>query len=359
MKTLSVVGARPQFVKAAVVSRALEKQESITDVLVHTGQHFDSGMSDIFFEELEIKQPSYNLQINDLSHGAMTGRMLERIEEVLLSEQPDCVVVYGDTNSTLAGALAANKLHIDVAHVEAGLRSFDFAMPEEVNRVLTDRLSRVLYCPTDAAVENLRREGFEHFDCRVVKCGDVMEDAARFYSNKASSHSQIIDDLGLDGIRFVLCTMHRAENTDDPKRLAKLVEGLNTLGKDLNVVIPLHPRTRAALSKFGLNLQATIIEPVGYLDMIALIDRASLVLTDSGGLQKEAYFFDTYCITLRDETEWVELVDHGFNVLVGCESDKLIKEVERLVGKPFERTIELYGGGRAADEIVKDLLENY
>ena len=276
MKILTVIGARPQFIKAAAVSRALAACEDVHEVIVHTGQHFDANMSDIFFDEMDIPKPDHHLEINGVSHGAMTGRMMEKIEEILLTEKPDFVLVYGDTNSTLAGALAAKKLHFRVAHVEAGLRSFNMAMPEEVNRIVTDRISDVLYCPTDTAVGNLEREGFEHYDCRIAKTGDVMEDAARYYASRAEAR--------------------------------ELVEGLNEIGERETIVMPLHPRTKAAIRKQGLTLNVTQIAPVGYFDMVTLLRHATLVLTDSGGLQKEAYFFDSYCVTLRDQTEWV---DHG------------------------------------------------
>ena len=355
MKILTIIGARPQFIKAAAVSRAFAERDDITEVIVHTGQHFDTNMSDVFFEELEIPKSDYRLEINSLSHGAMTGRMIERIEEIIFSVKPDCLMVYGDTNSTLAGALAARKLQIKVVHVEAGLRSFNMAMPEEVNRILTDRISDVLYCPTDTAIANLKSEGFDHYDCRIVKSGDVMEDAARFYAARAKERSTILADLGLVGERFLLCTLHRAENTDDPARLSELVAGLNAVSKNHVIVMPLHPRTKAALEKQGLTLNVKLIDPVGYFDMVTLLANSSLVLTDSGGLQKEAYFFDSYCVTMRDQTEWVELVDHGFNVLVGAEHTKLVSEVQRLLNKPFERTIKLYGGGNAAGQIAADL----
>lgn len=358
MKILTIVGARPQFIKAAAVSRAFAGRDGIDEVLVHTGQHFDDNMSSIFFEQLGIPRPDHHLEIHSLSHGAMTGRMLEKIEEVVLEEVPDCLMVYGDTNSTLAGALAARKLAVTVVHVEAGLRSFDMAMPEEVNRILTDRISDILYCPTDTAVRNLEAEGFRNYGCRIVQCGDVMEDAALFYADRARANSTILEELDLARGEFHLCTLHRAENTDQPDRLRELVEGLNELSRDYKIVLPLHPRTKAALQQQGLELGAQLIDPVGYLDMIALLDGASVVLTDSGGLQKEAYFFNTHCVTMRDQTEWVELVEHGFNVLAGADRNRLIAAVHEASGKTFVRDIELYGGGRASENIADDLLTN-
>lgn len=351
---MTIVGARPQFVKAAVVSRVLAESEGVEEVIVHTGQHFDANMSDVFFEEMCIPKPHYNLNINGLGHGAMTGQMLEKIEEVLVKEKPEWVLVYGDTNSTIAGALAAKKLHIRVAHVEAGLRSFNMEMPEEINRILTDRISDVLFCPTDLAVENLKREGFEHMACRMVKNGDVMQDAALFYAGRARRPEQDIPG------RFVLCTVHRAENTDDPQRLAGIFKALEIISEEIPVVLPLHPRTRSKLSGIGYNFASSkirFIEPVGYLEMVWLLKQCELVMTDSGGLQKEAYFFGKYCVTMRDETEWMELVENGFNRLAGSDTDRILKCVTELRQKEqcgFEN--RLYGNGDAGKEIVKVLL---
>ncbi|GIU01301.1 UDP-2,3-diacetamido-2,3-dideoxy-D-glucuronate 2-epimerase [Sulfurovum sp. TSL6] len=308
-------------------------------------------MSDIFFEEMKIPKPDYNLDINGLGHGAMTGQMLEKIEEVLLQENPDWVLVYGDTNSTLAGALAASKLHIKVAHIEAGLRSFNMKMPEEVNRILTDRVSKILFCPTDTAIENLKNEGFENYDCKIVKSGDVMQDGAIFYKNLAvEPNIEIKDD-------FVLCTIHRAENTDDENRLKNIFEALDEIAKEKQVILPLHPRTKKILENLKLNIQnLTIIDPVGYLEMVWLIDHCSLVMTDSGGLQKEAYFFKKPCITLRDETEWVELVENRFNVLAGANKQKILD-----LYKNFEFSddfgLGLYGNGNASYHILQELLK--
>ncbi len=354
MKIVTIVGARPQFVKAAVVSRVLAGAEGVEEIIVHTGQHFDANMSDVFFEEMCIPKPHYNLNINGLGHGAMTGQMLEKIEEVLVKEKPDWVLVYGDTNSTIAGVLAAKKLHIRVAHVEAGLRSFNMAMPEEVNRILTDRISGVLFCPTDTAVENLKREGFENMECRIVKNGDVMQDAAMFYAGRARRPEQDIPG------RFVLCTVHRAENTDDPQRLAGIFKALEIISEEIPVVLPLHPRTRSKLAGIGYDFASSkirFIEPVGYLEMVWLLRQCELVMTDSGGLQKEAYFFGKYCVTIRDETEWVELVENGFNKLAGSDTERILKCVTELRQKEqcgFEN--RLYGNGDAGEEIVKVLL---
>lgn len=354
MKIVTVLGARPQFIKAATVSRAL-KEAGTTEVIIHTGQHFDRNMSEVFFSEMDIPRPDYNLEISGLSHGAMTGRMLEETESVLLQEKPDCVLVYGDTNSTLAGALAAAKLHIPVAHVEAGLRSFEMKMPEEVNRILTDRISSYLFCPTHTAVENLRKEGFDNFGCEISQPGDVMYDAVLFYKQKVSEKSTILNYLEIADQPFTLATVHRAENTDDINRLKAICESLNHIHKSSKVILPLHPRTKAILQKNNIQLDFTPIEPVGYFDMLALLDGCDLVLTDSGGLQKEAYFYSKYCITLRDQTEWVELVNAGVNSIVGAHKEKIIDTYEKVKGQKLNSSIELYGDGTAAHQIAQRL----
>ena len=354
MKIATVVGARPQFIKAAAVSREIAGHHDIREIIIHTGQHFDAAMSDIFFDEMEIPRPNYELDVNSLDHGAMTGRMLEKIEEVFQREKPDAVLVYGDTNSTLAGALAAKKLHIDVVHVEAGLRSYNMNMPEEINRALTDRISDVLCCPTDGAVENLRREGFEHLQCSIVKTGDVMLDAALYYSAIAEKRSIIIDRLKLnDG--FALCTIHRAENTDDRKRLAAVVEALNIISREMRVVLPLHPRTRKLLRESGIELGFEAVDPVGYFDMLQLLKHAGIVLTDSGGLQKEAFFFAKPCVTLRDETEWTELCDHGANLLVGADCRRIVEGFHQMLASKPAFAADLYGNGHASARVVEAL----
>ncbi len=348
---LTVLGARPQFIKAAAVSRQLLRF-GIPEVIVHTGQHFDDNMSDVFFREMEIPSPAYNLNVHSLNHGAMTGRMLEQVEEIILKVKPAAVMVYGDTNSTLAGALAAVKLHVRVAHVEAGLRSFNMAMPEEVNRILTDRVSNLLFCPTDAAVANLKAEGFEHFETQIVKCGDVMQDAAYFYLNKAKSASTVLDKLQLHA-DYVLATIHRQENTDDPVNLKQIIEGLNRVNREVSVVVPLHPRTRKILESNGLKPEFTVIDPVGYFDMLMLISNCKLVMTDSGGLQKEAFFFQKHCITLRQQTEWVELVEHGFNRLAGANAHTIYDSYLEMVSKKSNFDIDLYGTGNASEIIAE------
>lgn len=354
MKVVTIIGARPQFVKAATVSRELKKA-GIQEILVHTGQHFDHNMSQVFFDEMEIPHPQYNLEISGLNHGAMTGRMLEKIEDVLLKEKPDYVLVYGDTNSTLAGALAAVKLHIPVAHVEAGLRSFEMKMPEEVNRILTDRISKILFCPTQTAIDNLNQEGFQHFDCQVVQAGDVMFDAVKYYQSKIETHTTVIQTQQLEGKRFVLATLHRAENTNDPARLKAICEAFNEINRDVTIVLPLHPRTKAFLESNHIPLHAHIIEPVGYFDMLALLKNCQLVMTDSGGLQKEAYFFEKFCITLRDQTEWVELVQVGANVLAGADKETIVKHFKANYQKSIQVKEGLYGDGHAAATIVSYL----
>ncbi|MBL7849421.1 MAG: UDP-N-acetylglucosamine 2-epimerase (non-hydrolyzing) [Cyclobacteriaceae bacterium] len=353
MKIVTILGARPQFIKAATVSRALKKA-GIAECLVHTGQHFDKNMSDVFFEEMEIPRPDYNLEIHSLGHGAMTGRMLEKLEEVLQKEKPDAVMVYGDTNSTLAGALAAAKLHIPVAHVEAGLRSFNMQMPEEINRILTDRISRVLFCPTSTAVANLKREGFSRFDTKIVTCGDVMYDALKYYAVRAEKKSSIIQQLGLKRGEFVLATLHREENTNSPERLRSIASALNTIHAQSPVVLPLHPRTRKYLASLNIELKAHVIDPVGYFDMLMLLKHCRLVLTDSGGLQKEAYLSGKFCITLRDQTEWVELVRAGANVLTGADSKKILSAYQKYRSKKIT-TRALYGKGDAAEKIAREL----
>ena len=346
MRILTIVGARPQFVKAAVVSRALSGRAE--EILVHTGQHYDFNMSELFFRALALAAPAYNLGIGSGSHGEQTGRMLGAIEEVLGKETPDLVLVYGDTNSTLAGVLAAAKIHIPVAHVEAGLRSFNRRMPEEINRVLTDHLATWLFAPTATAVANLSREGLTS---GVDLAGDVMYDAFLLLSQQAGRYRSILETLELKPRRFALLTLHRAENTDDPARLAAILETLDTL--DLPVIFPAHPRTRAKIMELGLQLAGKAlrpIDPVGYFEMLNLESNAAVILTDSGGVQKEAYMAKTPCITLRDETEWVETVTACWNRLAGADPEK-IRAALRLdwVGSDYPL---LFGDGAAADRIA-------
>ncbi len=356
MKLLTIIGARPQFVKAAALSREIRKHAALTEIIVHTGQHFDANMSDIFFEEMEIPKPHYNLNIHGLSHGAMTGQMLEGIEKIILDEKPDIVLVYGDTNSTLAGALAAKKLHVKVAHVEAGLRSFNMLMPEEINRIVTDRISDWLFCPTDAAIDNLIKEGVSN--ALIFKSGDVMEDAALFYAARAQDRSTIIEQLGLTGKSFVLSTLHRAENTDDANRLTAIIRALNTLHHHTPVVLPLHPRTRQKLKQLNIQPECIILEPVGYFDMIRLLQNCSLVITDSGGLQKEAFFFRKHCITTRTETEWIELIENGYNTLADANQQKIETLAFEKLNSVYPEAKNLYGNGKACENICSVLLNN-
>lgn len=357
MKILTVLGARPQFIKASVVSHAIAATPGLTEMLVHTGQHFDTNMSDVFFEELGMKRPDHFLDIHGGTHGAMTGRMLAEVEQVLLAEKPDTVLVYGDTNSTLAGALAAAKLHIRVAHVEAGLRSFNMAMPEEINRILTDRMSRWLFTPTEAAAQHLRREGFAPE--QIIPVGDVMYDVALHHGQRVQPGKGLMAQLDLTPQGYVLATIHRAENTDHPERLAAIVDALVSTSRQLPVVWPLHPRTRAVLQKTGkLDALAThvkLIDPVGYLDMVQLEKFAALIATDSGGVQKEAFFYQVPCVTLRDETEWVELVEAGWNRLVPpVDADAVHRTIENSLGQRGAN-VQPYGAGDAAQRIVANL----
>ena len=350
MIIVTILGARPQFIKAGTVSREIARHAEIKEIIIHTGQHFDKNMSDVFFEEMQIPKPDYNLNINGLGHGAMTGQMLEAIEEILIKENPNWVLVYGDTNSTLAGALAASKLHIKVAHIEAGLRSFNMKMPEEINRILTDRVSNILFCPTNTAVENLKNEGVDNVDSKIVNSGDVMQDGAIFYRKFSIKPNISVPN------EFILCTVHRAENTDDKERISVIFNALNEIGTEKQVVLPLHPRTKKIIEALNIITDnVTIVEPVGYLEMVWLIDNCSLVMTDSGGLQKEAFFFEKPCITLRDETEWVELVDNGFNVLVGADRNKIIAAYKHQEFN-FNFDLALYGGGDASRKIIRELV---
>ena len=360
MKILSIVGARPQFIKAAVISRAIRGQTAIEQVLVHTGQHYDQGMSAVFFRELDIPAPEYHLGIGSASHGAQTGRMLEAMEPVLLRERPDWVLVYGDTNSTLAGALAAAKLKVPVAHVEAGLRSFNKAMPEEVNRVLTDHLSDLLFTPTATAENNLKAEGISR--AHVCRSGDVMYDAALYYGERSKALTPIVEGFGLQVGGYVLATVHRVENTDNPQRLEQVFQGLAEVAEHYPVIMPMHPRTRHCLQEHGLldaaEAKLMVIEPVSYLQMVGLEKGAHFIITDSGGVQKEAFFHRVPCLTLRDETEWPELVENGFNQLIGANPERLVAALDTVAREGLAWDNPLYGNGRSAEKIVA-ALEGY
>jgi UDP-GlcNAc3NAcA epimerase len=352
MKVASVVGARPQFIKAAPVGKAL-RAAGHTEILVHTGQHYDDEMSAVFFRELEIPEPDYSLGVGSGPHGWQTGHMLIRIEEVLLAERPDWVLVYGDTNSTLAGALAAVKLHIPMAHVEAGLRSSNREMPEEINRILTDHVSDLLFCPTETAVRNLASEGITE---GVYNVGDVMYDAVLHNIGIAEQRSRVLERLGIEPKAYLLATVHRPRNTDRAENLHAILSAFNAL--DELVVFPTHPRTSEAIERLGYRLRSHVklIEPVSYLDMLVLEKNARLILTDSGGVQKEAYFFAVPCVTLREETEWVETVEAGWNVVVGASRMEIVSAVNGS-NRPQTRPPAVFGGGRAAYRIVARLLE--
>ena len=359
IKIVTIVGARPQFIKAAAVSRAIRNEfaHQVSEVLVHTGQHYDANMSEVFFEELGIPHPKYNLEISGGQHGAMTGRMLEAVEKVLLDEKPAWVLIYGDTNSTLAGALAAVKLHIPVAHVEAGLRSFNMRMPEEVNRIVSDRVSTLLFCPTETAVRNLANEGIV---TGVHNVGDVMYDVALYYREQAKRQSTVLGDFGLISGGFALATCHRAENTDDPKRLSEIVSALAEVSRQMPVVLPLHPRTRKLIADNGLEdkLGSVIVaEPIPFLDMVALEQAARVILTDSGGVQKEAFFYGVPCVTMRDETEWVETLELGWNRLVGASAETIVAAVsEATQGIQALPEVSPYGRGDSARKIVASII---
>jgi len=366
MKIVTIIGARPQFIKASTVSRAISAliddtgEDSIQEIIVHTGQHYDGNMSKLFFEELSIPAPQVNLNIGSGPHGQMTGRMLIKIEDFLIAEKPDWILVYGDTNSTLAGALAAAKLNMPVAHVEAGLRSFNRRMPEELNRVMTDHLARLLFVPNDTAVHNLKNEGISN---GVVQCGDVMLDAFLFFKEKAITESEILDRLNITPGDFCLATLHRQENTDDAGRLASILSAFEEISRRGGpVILPMHPRTRKVMQENKICIsQASdvrVIQPVGYLDMIKLESHASLVLTDSGGVQKEAYFAEVPCITLRDETEWVETVAAGVNILAGADKKAIIEACEQAKSMNVKLKAGIYGDGSAAEIIVQNIISS-
>lgn len=356
-KILTILGARPQFIKASVISHEIASSTDFEEVLVHTGQHFDANMSDVFFNELGMNNPDYLLNIHGGGHGAMTGRMLAQLEPILEKEQPDLVMVYGDTNSTLAGALSAVKLHIPIAHVEAGLRSFNMCMPEEVNRILTDRVSKWLFAPSSAAVANLLAEGFKS-DC-IFEVGDVMFDVAMHHGRHIQSGVGLLARLGLEPKSYVLATIHRAENTDSPERLSAIVDALIKTAVRMPVIWPLHPRTRGVLQKLGkidaLNDCMHLIDPVGYLDMVQLEKFSALIATDSGGVQKEAFFYQVPCVTLRNETEWVELVEAGWNRVVPplC-ADSVVLAINQGLGS-FGKSVQPYGFGDTAKQIIQIL----
>ncbi|WP_061321101.1 non-hydrolyzing UDP-N-acetylglucosamine 2-epimerase [Clostridium botulinum] len=345
MKILTVVGARPQFIKAAAVSNIIRKEHE--EILVHTGQHYDENMSKVFFQELQIPKPDYNLEIGSGNHGEQTGKMLIDLERIYLKEKPDLVLVYGDTNSTLAGALCASKLLIPVAHVEAGLRSFNMNMPEEQNRILTDHISKLLFVPTATAEANLHNEGINQ---HVHNVGDVMFDAVLHFKKLAEKKESILEKISVNSEDYILTTIHRAENTNDINRLRNIIEALNESGK--KIVLPLHPRTKKYIEDYNLQFSNNIkiIEPVGYLDMITLEMSSQKIVTDSGGVQKEAFFMKKPCITMRDETEWVETVKNGWNIVVGTNMDKILNAIISFI--PGTKQQDIFGDGKAAYKIL-------
>lgn len=348
MRIVTIIGARPQFIKAAPVSRAIRRRNE--EILVHTGQHYDENMSEIFFRELDIPLPDYNLAIGSGSHGWQTGHMLIAIEDILLKSKPDAVLVYGDTNSTLAGALAASKLLIPLVHVEAGLRSFNKAMPEEQNRILTDHVSDMLLCPTQTAVANLAKEGIRR---GVYNTGDVMYDAVLYNKDIARTKSDVLDRLNLQSRGYILATVHRAENTDNKDRLSAIIEAFNRCGE--RIVFPVHPRTLKYISEYGLALGSNIMvtEPVGYLDMLMLESNAAKIVTDSGGVQKEAYFLGIPCITLREQTEWVETVSAGWNIIADSDERIILNAIMNF--NPSSDRPPYFGDGHAAQKIAEIL----
>ena len=361
MKIVTIVGARPQFIKAAPISRAIQKHNrkghgpQITEILVHTGQHYDDAMSAIFFRDLELPEPHVNLDVGSGPHGWQTAEMLMRIEEVLMAQKPDMVLVYGDTNSTLAGALAAVKLHIPVAHIEAGLRSFNREMPEEHNRVVSDHLSNLLFCPTQTAVNNLAREGITK---GVHRVGDVMYDSVLYNMRLAEKRSHILKKCNLEPKQYALATIHRAENTDVHEKLRSIFHALESIAKDgLPVLVPLHPRTRKQMESSSASLNSVqLIDPVSYLDMLVLEKQAKVIITDSGGVQKEAYWSEVPCITLRKETEWPETVESGWNEVVGYDSNCIIEAVRK--AQPGVKLQEVYGNGDTADTVIEILVKS-
>jgi UDP-GlcNAc3NAcA epimerase len=355
LKILTVVGARPQFIKLAPLARELQRNSLIEHIIVHTGQHTDEYMSEVFFREINIPAPRYNLDIHSLGREDMIAKMHEGLTEIINKEKPNRVVVLGDTNSTLAGAQAAAQCGIPISHIEAGMRSFDMTMPEEINRIETDKLSSQLFCATAIAVQNLKNEGLDKHR-ELMQCGDIMYDAVLYHMHNITE-SSILKDLDLEGKEYILLTIHRAANTDDISKLKQIVEAINTLSVDNVVVFPIHPRTKKAIAKYDLRLNCITIDAVGYRDMMELMQNCSIVVTDSGGVQKEAYYFKKYCIILREQTEWVELIENRFGILVGADIKTIVDKTNSFKGKEFPASINnLYGKGNAAKIICKYLL---
>lgn len=378
MKIVTVIGARPQIIKAAALSRAIKEhfEKEVKEVIVHTGQHYDDNMSQVFFDELGIPAPNYNLGVGSASHGVQTAKMIEDIEEILLKEKPDYIVLYGDTNSTLAGAVAASKIHVPIVHIEAGLRSFNKSMPEEINRICCDHCSTLLFSPTATGYKNLVNEGFNPDNKRrftidnpgIYHCGDVMYDNSKHFANIADKKSQILDKEGLRGVDYVLCTIHRDNNTDQPERLNAIFKALLKISESKTVVLPLHPRTSKLLNvnlekslfeKITNNPNIKILPPASFLDMIVLERHAQMVVTDSGGVQKEAFFFQKPCLILRTETEWKEIVECGAAVITDADEERIIKSFNNYMENPPHKFPEIFGDGKAAEFICKEMLENF
>ena len=367
MKIVTIIGARPQIIKAAALSRAIRKHfsEHIHEVIAHTGQHYDDNMSQVFFDELGIPRPDYNLHVGSANHGVQTAKMIEGIEQILLDEKPDCIVLYGDTNSTLAGAVAASKIHVPVVHIEAGLRSFNKSMPEEINRIVCDHCSTLLFTPTLAGYENLAREGFKINNegpygidnPKVYHCGDIMYDNSLHFSTIADQKVQVLKQLGLEGQPYVLATLHRDSNTDHPERLSAILNAFTDLSKDITVVLPMHPRTRKKAPDFHAD-NVIITEPVSFLEMIQLEKHARLVLTDSGGVQKESYFYKKPCVILRPETEWIEIVETGAAILADADYNKILEASHHYLQHPPVDFPEIFGNGHAAEFMLEKILEN-
>ena len=377
MKIVTVIGARPQIIKAAALSRAIREHyaERIHEVIVHTGQHYDDNMSQVFFDELGIPRPDYNLHVGSASHGVQTAKMIEGIEQILLDEKPDAIVLYGDTNSTLAGAVAASKIHVPVVHIEAGLRSFNKAMPEEINRIVCDHCSTLLFSPTQAGVDNLQHEGFPVDNVspysidnpKVYHCGDIMYDNSLHFSSIADQKVNLLKQLGLDGKPYVLATLHRDSNTDHKERLNQIMDALIALSHEISIVLPMHPRTRKMveqlidddkLHRLFHSSNIIITEPVSFLEMIQLEKHAKLVLTDSGGVQKESYFFQKPCVILRSETEWVEIVETGAATLADADTDKILEASRRYLMQPPANFPAIFGDGHAAKFMLEKIIEN-
>ena len=378
MKIVTIIGARPQIIKAAALSRAIKNHyaDRVTEIIVHTGQHYDENMSQVFFDELGIPKPDFNLHVGSASHGTQTARMIEGIEHILMDEKPDGIVLYGDTNSTLAGAVAASKIHVPIVHIEAGLRSFNKHMPEEINRIVCDHCSTLLFTPTPTGLQNLVNEGFRTdnpgpYDIdnpKVIHCGDIMYDNSLHFADVADQKVTLLRRLGLTGKPYVLCTVHRDNNTDHADRLNNIIDALMELSETLPVVLPLHPRTKKMIhelldskknKRFLSNPNIHITEPVSFLEMIQLEQHANLVMTDSGGVQKESYFFKKPCLIMRPETEWVEIVNANAAVLVDADKDKLVEAFQQYMKQPPVDYPEIFGNGHAAEFILEQILEAF